>query len=178
MRLTSYHRDAFVTAVLDDVPMVDYDEQCRVLMQKWAIDRLPPKLRAMFKEFGHFFKTGYVSPPGDLSSVSVVTADSGSHTRAAMTSDTDFWSDLSDLAKAKKTQADVRLGIRNRVVSIINACSTVKQAHERLPKFAKYLPDADAPIDRTVPVVANLVADLTAAGWPKAAKARARREAA
>lgn len=49
------------------------------------------------------------------------------------------------------------------------ACSvTTREALVKLlPEFEKYLPAADAPQDRTVPALANLVADFVAAGWPK-----------
>ena len=50
-----------------------------------------------------------------------------------------------------------------------------EQALEILPEFAKYLPqERDGKVIRSMPVIANLVADLMQAGWPKdKAKAQA-----
>ena len=41
-----------------------------------------------------------------------------------------------------------------------------------LPEFEKYLPADEQKALRSVPVVANLVADFTKAGWPKDKAAR------
>ncbi|MBN3738063.1 Nmad5 family putative nucleotide modification protein [Burkholderia sp. Tr-20355] len=175
MRLTTTMREAFVASVLDDVPYVDHQEQARVLAQKWAVDHLPPKLRALYKEFGDHFNHAYIGLPGSLSSVTVVTSGSGSDTKAVMQTDTPFWSQIVELSKQRGEQLESRKTLRAKISAAIAACTTVKQAHERLPEFAKYLPSPDAAVDRTVPVIANLVADLTAAGWPKGKKPATRK---
>lgn len=58
--------------------------------------------------------------------------------------------------------------LRKQLTAVIAACTTLKQAKEALPEFIKYLPEEPGnPVDRTLPVVGNLVADLSKAGWPK-----------
>lgn len=177
MRLTTHTRAAFVAAVLNDVPCMDYQEEARIAVQKWAVDHLPPKLRALYKEFGGYFNCEYINLPGMLSSVRVVTGSTGSDMRAAMQADAPFWARITELSKLCNEQNEARKALRAKVGAAIAACTTVKQAHERMPEFAKYLPSLDATVDRTVPVVANLVAELAAAGWPKGTKPAARKVA-
>lgn len=178
MRLTKTDREAFVSAVLDDVPFVDYQEQARVAVQKWAIDHLPPKLKELHKEFCHFFKTDSIwGLPGTLRSVYVVTADSAV-TLGAMKADKKFWAMVVKLSEDKKAQTLAREQLQAKIEAAIVACSTVEQAHERMPEFASYLKATAPAKDRSVPVVANLVADLTAAGWPKDKKRATARKAA
>ena len=56
--------------------------------------------------------------------------------------------------------------LRQKVTAVIAACTTLKQAKEALPEFEKYLPAEPGKVDRSLPVVGNLVADLAKAGWP------------
>lgn len=56
--------------------------------------------------------------------------------------------------------------LRERIMPILRACSTRKQAVELLPEFEAYFPQEVPKVDRTLPVVGNLVADLTKQGWP------------
>lgn len=175
MRLTNIDRNAFIKAVMDDVPSVDYKEQARVAIQRKAVDLLPPKLKALHKEFGHWFKTDRMwGTPGDIGVVVIVTMDY-SETKKLMQADTTFWQSIEKMAKDHAAQEAARGELEAKTKAAIYACTTVKQAHERLPEFAKYLPSLDAAVDRTVPVIANLVADLTAAGWPKGKKPVARK---
>lgn len=48
MRLTETIRRAFVRAIMNDVPMTNYSEQSRSLIQKAAINDLPPAVRALY----------------------------------------------------------------------------------------------------------------------------------
>lgn len=91
MRLTKSDKEAFVRAVMDDVPMVDYDE----------------------------------------------------HRHSAL--------------------------LCQRVFA--ETCSTLKTAKERLPEFEKYLPTERGTTGTINLPVANTVADLINAGWPKGAQA-------
>lgn len=177
MRLTNIDRDAFISAVLDDVPSVDYQERARVALQKWAIDHLPPKLKALHKEFGHWFKTDTLwGLPGRISSVRVVSFDDG-ETLKRMKEDTPFWSSIEQMAKDAAEQTAARGALQSKVRACIYSCTTVEQAHERMPEFSGYLKASASAADRSVPVVANLVSDLVAAGWPKGKKPTTRKAA-
>ena len=50
MKLTNYMRDAFVRAVMDDVPEVDYKQQIRDTALKAAVEAMPAKLRAVWDD--------------------------------------------------------------------------------------------------------------------------------
>ncbi|WP_186216029.1 Nmad5 family putative nucleotide modification protein [Burkholderia gladioli] len=177
MRLSTHHREAFVRAVMDDVPEIDFDEQARVLVQKWATAQLPAKLRALHREFSDYFQHESVWLPGSLGNVMCVTNTGAGDTAKRIKEAPELHVRLNDLSRAKTKQADERRALRAKVTSAIGMCSTLKQAHERLPEFAKYLPAIEAATDRSVPVVANLVAELAAAGWPKDKKPAARKAA-
>ncbi|WP_334033402.1 Nmad5 family putative nucleotide modification protein [Burkholderia gladioli] len=177
MRLSTHHREAFVRAVMDDVPEIDFDEQARVLVQKWAHGCLPTKLRTLYREFGDYFRHEAVWLSGSLGNVMCVTNTGSSDAAKRIKEDPELYVKLNDLSRAKTKQADERRALRAKVTSAIGMCSTLKQAHERLPEFAKYLPAIEAATDRSVPVVANLVAELAAAGWPKGKKPAARKAA-
>jgi hypothetical protein len=170
-RLTVYQRSAFVRAVLDDVPVIDYDEQVRSIMQKWALSKMTPKARALYKEDPSWINTTSIDMPGSLLQACVYTNLGYGELRSAAKADAELWTSIEDLASKKSSDSDSRDKLRNQVRAAIVSCSTVKAAHERMPEFVKYLPLGSAPVDRTVPVIANLVSDLTKAGWPAERKA-------
>jgi hypothetical protein len=172
MKLTKMDREAFIRAVMDDVPEIDYREKARSAIQKKAIELLPPKLKAIHKEFGNWIKTDRLwNTPGDLGTVIVVSNDDAV-TIQQMNQDTEFCQSIEQMAKSLEEQEKSRSDLRSKLSSSICSCTTVKQAHERLPEFVKYLPSMDEKQDRTLPVVANLMEDLAAAGWPKEKKRR------
>lgn len=175
MRLTNTDRDAFIKAVLDDVPFVDYQELARVAVQKKAIELLPAKLRALHKELGHWLKTDRLwGLPGGIKTVVIVSFDE-EKTCEAVKADTAFWATIEKMALDMAAQTEQRDALRSKLRSCIYACTTVKQARERLPEFGKYLPSGDDSPVRTLPAVANVVADLVAAGWPKGKKPATRK---
>jgi len=45
MNLNKYYREAFVRAVMDDVPRIDYDEQAKALVIPVLEARLPKEMR-------------------------------------------------------------------------------------------------------------------------------------
>lgn len=167
MRLTKFQREAFVQAVMNDVPKIDYQELARVSLQRWAIDHLPTKLKAVHKEFGHYFKTDSLwNLPRNLRSVYVVTHKE-SETLDAMKADSDFWARIVEYAKSLDEQKSKLDALEAKVKGLAFSCSTTNQLREQAPEFAKYLPEESEGVDRSLPVVQNIVADLVKAGWPK-----------
>lgn len=178
MRLTNFDRSAFVAAVMLDVPSIDYSEIARVKLQKWAIDHLPPKLKPLYKEYGHMFKHDRLwSLPGNIGNVTIVGDDDAPVLRG-MKADTAFWAEIEKVAADMKAQDAVQTALHSKVTGLINSCMTVKQLEERAPEFIKYLGKTTAEPNRTLPVVQNIVADLVKAGWPKDQKKPAARKAA
>lgn len=172
MRLTNTLRKAFVRAVLDDVPSTDYQEQAIELLSKAAEENLPPALkRAMvidpsvrdwiesrYHHVGKFPLSGtYLL--GTREALDQLGKDDALQQK------------LQTLSDALAEQNKCRNQLQEKIEGIAASCATRKQLLEALPEFEKYLPAQTAASSRSVPALANLLADLTAAGWPKQDKA-------
>ena len=80
------------------------------------------------------------------------------------------------IAKKHIAQAEKRESLREGVRGIIEACSTLKQAQERLPEFVDYLPlDRSNQAMANTPAIANVVGELVKAGWPDQKKEKAKK---
>ena len=172
MRLTNTLRKAFVHAVMDDVPSVDYQEQARELMNKAAEQNLPDALKRAIaldpsirdwieSRFHHVGKY-------PLSGMFLL------GTREALDQldkDEALQQKLQVLSDALAEQNKCRSQLQEKMEGIAASCTTRKQLLEALPEFEQYLPEEIAASSRSVPALANLLADLTAAGWPKQGKA-------
>ncbi len=177
MKLNQSQREAFVRAVMQDVPQVKYDEQLRTAVQDFLYYLAPPEARALYDNP----KTrGYVP----LGSVSIHRADVGFSDmylvpyasggtrwgRPDMTINLEKSEDapalgvIKSLVESKKAQEIERVNLNQKLRSAINSVSTLKQALELMPEFAKYLPEEPTKT-KNLPAVANLVADLNKAGW-------------
>lgn len=162
MKLTNYMRDAFVRAVMDDVPEVDYKQQIRDTALKAVVFAMPAKLRAVWDdpELCESFNTSYTRVTDCVYEVlpkfrgveEVLKAQAGV---------------LEALHAKHRTQENQRYELRTKVKTIAYSAKTRKQLVEMLPEFEKYLPADEAATIRTLPMVANVVAELMAAGWPK-----------
>lgn len=88
--------------------------------------------------------------------------------RKAPDEDPAFVAEMRELKSAWDAQTASRNALESKLNAIIGGCTTLKQAMERLPEFVKYLPqERGGKVISTLPAIANVVADLTAAGWPK-----------
>lgn len=176
MKLTNYHREAFVNAAMDDVPQVDYDAQAAKILQDFQLKHMPkeiraiyenPELRGFLKDHSRRFNYSYISVYGD--------ADLDKATYAK----------IEELETAVEAQSKKHRDLRRMLESVAARVTTRKALVEALPEFEKYMPAEDAPATRCVPALANIVSSFVAAGWPKdrpkpapAKKAPARRKAA
>ena len=57
--------------------------------------------------------------------------------------------------------------LETKLMAAANSCTTRKALVELLPEFEKYLPADQAAACKTLPAVANIMADFVKAGWPK-----------
>lgn len=163
MKLTNADRDAFVAAVMDDVPFTDYTEQFRAWLDNAVTPLLPAKVKAVWadKSLRHLIARNAVI--GSFGGASFYAPDILDAKDKAP-----LHEECTRLRALYDNQWSVRRELRGRLRSIIASCSTLKQATEMLPEFTKYLPqERDGKIDRSMPVIANVVSDLTKAGWPK-----------
>lgn len=172
MRLTNTLRKAFVRAVMDDVPSVDYQERARDLMAKAAEQNLPealgraialdPSIRDWIES--RFHHVGKYPLSGMFLRGTREALDQ-------LDKDEVLQEQLQVLSDALAEQNKCRCQLQEKMEGIAASCTTRKQLLEALPEFEQYLPAETAASSRSVPALANLLADLTAAGWPKQGKA-------
>jgi hypothetical protein len=164
MRLTKFDREAFVRAVMADVPTVDYDEQAKQLMQQAAYDAMPAKVKAVYddKDARKYLKCEYYSFfPGCLANAYIYRSTNWQHPDATDKA-------LRELEVQKVAQEIALNELKAKLTGIINSCNTLKKAKELLPEFEKYLPEErDTVVTNNLPAVTGLVTDLMKLGWPK-----------
>ena len=180
MKLTNYTRDAFINAVMADVPSIDLEsveEKVHKIAVDDALSRAPAEVKAMWadnklrpwvatnmmhfssKTHGAYF--GGVARPwlrGELSdklSPKAMSQIQGLGTQRA---------------EAEKKRDDLHDMLRRAAYG----CNTRKQLAEALPEFEKYLPADEGKALRSLPVVANVVSEFVKAGWPKGGKKAAK----
>ena len=163
MRLTKTIRSAFVRAAMADVPYVNYDEQINKVTRaaaEQAFDELVGK-KGVYKKA---LVAGWINE--------VFVKIGRSHVYVFAPSNFDF-SDVRDevttLLEQQDAQEKHRETLQKQLLSVANSCTTRKQLAQRLPEFEKYLPAEGPGTDRTVPALANVVADFVKAGWLKSA---------
>jgi hypothetical protein len=179
MKLTNSIRSAFVRAAMDDVPQIDYDETIRKAVTEAALRALPPAVRKVYddEKLRPYLECTFIRC-GDVS-VSVVGRDSRwkePESQLPKLSKQDQTA-LDKLAAQQKEQEATREALQKKLTAAAYAVSTRKGLVELLPEFEKYLPADEAAANRSLPVVANIVADFTKAGWPKGKKPAAKSKA-
>lgn len=179
MNLNQSIRDAFIASVMNDVPSIDYDSQFKKIVELDMIKQAPTKaLRECLKDPA---SRAYCLHPYSRFSHSCKNPDGGSiHSNSVGLNNIATYDDYEISEEAEKdidsiviaayAQTKQREALGTQVRSAIYACRTLKQALERLPEFAKYLPEPTA-TTVNLPAIANLAADLIRAGWPKGATA-------
>lgn len=166
MRLTKTDKEAFVRAVMDDVPKIDYDEQVRSLMAKWGREPLPEELRPMVKKYPQYFNDVHVYTPAYCPNVNAVCNPDWAY-NGFKDCEPEKYAELAGIGVLNHEQDEARQALERKVAALINPCSTLKMAKERLPEFEKYLPAERGGFGTVNLPVANTVADLMNAGWPK-----------
>lgn len=165
MRLNQTHREAFVRAVMQDVPAVNYREQAQKIIQDFQVRHMPKEIQAIYKnaelrgylDARNFYVSGinggsYISIYGD--------AKLDDATKAK----------LNELEKLDFQQRRQHRDLKDKLKAVVASVTTRKALVEALPEFEKYAPAEDAPLSRNVPALANIVTDFMAAGWPKGKK--------
>ena len=164
MKLTNHLRDAYVRAVMADVPEIDHEAQVRKIVQEVALAALPPAVRALYLDAKtrdliatHMVQTHRFhiwAIPGVKAATLPAAADKK----------------IAELAAAKAAQTVLRKDLQSKVHATAYSVTTRKALAALLPEFEKYLPDDEQAAIRTLPVVQNVIADFVKAGWPKGKK--------
>ena len=166
MRLSTSMRQAFVRAVMDDVPFVDYDEQLRQLAQKTVDGYRPAALvraLALDPSIQDWLNRDYQFISKYSQSFCLVGAK---QSLDRLNADKDFTQAAQNLRKQQQAQLEQRSELETKLKASAQACQTRAQLAKTLPEFEKYLP-IEAGNSKCLPALANLMSDFMAAGWPK-----------
>ena len=154
---------------MEDVPTVDYNAQAKTLWTTTIKASLPVDLLTTIAKYPEWFGSNYVSLPGTLHNFNSVYLGVGVGYDKWCKDFPELHAVISEMDDQQKLQNESHSQLRQQLRNAISLCNTLKQAEEALPEFKKYLPedrDGDKKC-RQMPVIANLVADLMNAGWPK-----------
>lgn len=184
MRLTNYHRESFIRAVVNDLPPIEDSPEYKEVeeaVEQYVVSKLPVCLRGPYldRSTREYFKDnlGFSSNHSFNAELNHLTWEDRHKLfqffgRKPVSIEVGPGSQL-DIAIIKfigklKDLSALRIKLRNAIFS----CTTLKQAKDYLPdSLHKYLPanvDVSARnANRSLPVVTNVLTDLKAFGWPK-----------
>lgn len=162
MRLTAQDRRSMVSAIMADIPVIDYQATMRARALEVAVQRLPEAVRRVFN--------GPDKPWIAMRSVycdcmsfalpSLSNYEDAKALERAVVADAEF-----DAAhKAHDQQREEHKKIKAELVSNLAGCSTRKQFVERFPELEKYAPSLGAV--QNLPATTALVDHLRSAGLP------------
>lgn len=160
MRLTKIIRESFVRAAMQDVPHIEFDEQIRKLIVDNVIAQMPPDMHKAYKKHPELFnKSGdYIDNSIGYVYLPCAIKPAPEAIRAAR-----------ELCEKRRLQQVERKALKEKLKAAAESVTTRKALIALLPEFEKYLPADEPAACKTLPAVANLMADFTKAGWPKSA---------
>lgn len=168
-RLNNDMRDAFIDAVMDDVPKVDYEEKIRDAVNKAAHAALPAAVKKLLasEDTAGFVNIESVAfnrhdniPDGLYVSFRLPASSDKSLRELALGA-------TEELRKAWSEQHASRNSLIKKIRSVAYHCNTRKQLAEAFPEFERYLPADESTAMQNLPALANVVSDFVKAGWPK-----------
>lgn len=167
MKLTKYIREAFIKSVLNDVPKEDYQEQIKKIILEEAVKNLPAPVAEIYKDsiLRGYIRLSYFRDYG----VSLFVPDSGKDTMTNIQYSEEARKVLNELQAKSKAQREMLDNLETKLRTVTYGCNTYKQLLERIPEFAKYLPEGTPSPSANLPAVTNLITDFVKAGWPKKA---------
>lgn len=181
MQLSNKHRTEFVDAVMRDVPSEPYITHAEdIVRREGAALRKAAGLADIPNErlkytSSHIYarrhkETKWLYPMGsayveDTVHIPLLSVGGNGVTDKELKAVMER-PDVLKLVAQHIEENNARVNMGKQIRAVIDGCKTLKQAIEALPEFANYLPLPPAPASRSVPVVGNLVATLTKAGWP------------
>ena len=161
MRLTKTFKNAFITAVMDDIPMQDKDKLSKELQEILAA-HMPHEVHSV-----------YCLCPEWLDEQTVFCYDGGGW-RNNITLRY-FWPEYNentlpqearDFIIAVKESHQKRTQFHNDLKNTVSGISTLKRLQDVFPELIRYMPTEETKT-KGLPVCANLMADAVKLGWPK-----------
>ena len=169
MRLTNNLRDAFIRAVMDDVPSVNHSEEIRKVVMDDVLSKLPTAVYKIYKDpkTQAFVKTTYKNYAG----VSVTVPSMSEYRSFAPVLSQNAQETVDKLEADYKMNCKLRGELSTKLRTAAYGCTTRKQLAELLPEFDNYLPADDTKATKiNLPVAADVFSDFVKAGWPKTKK--------
>jgi len=168
VRLTNYLRDAFVDAAMNDVPEIDYSKLIGDALFAAALETLPAAVQELWKKpaLKPYLRAERVYVPHHAS-YDVPCSESDWDNAHAWADKLLAKPEVARLRALDTAQREHRSALRTKLRQGAYGVSTRKALQEALPEFEKYLPTETTAISKTLPALANVVADFVAAGWPK-----------
>lgn len=171
MKLTKSDREAFVRAVMNDIPRTDYDRMTKDLVLQASKDALPDVIKSNWTEVEPYLSKNYYWGPDGCGSCTGYSFHGAGGEYAAKAFPA-IAERLKNIAAQARQQRAEREATKGELMTAIGGCTTLKQAKERFPDLVKYLPADREPAKTTnVPAIRTeaVMAALTRAGWKKAA---------
>lgn len=167
MRLTKHIREAFVRAAMDDVPYVDYEEQAKAIAEKAILEAMPASVKKLLKdnEAEPWINMSWVCMPRRFGNFSGYIPRG--HNDGFQSLCPAAWIKINELHELNEKQLNVRTQLRIKLEGCAESVTTRKALADLLPEFEKYLPADERAAIKTLPAVANVIADFVGAGWPK-----------
>jgi hypothetical protein len=164
MRLTNYMRDAYIRAVMQDVPVVNNSETVSDLIRRDSIYRLPEEVQSLGRDADlskYLNQRAYwVNGIGSVMVFCPSTDPQYTPSPAVQVK-------AEKLAQAQSEDASKREALRRKLHGVVYACTTRKALHDALPEFRKYLPAEATSTSSNLPAVTNVASEFINAGWPK-----------
>lgn len=155
MKLSKLTKEAIVRAIWNEVPEIDHKAR-KVAIQAALVELFTPEVKALYKTQPGALKAVYCDRLGYSGSYE------DRHVTVADLTEEQIGSVLEPYTEEDRARVEAR----NKLTTLVMGCSTRNQLVKLLPECEKYLP-AEAATDRSLPVVANVIADMTKLGWPK-----------
>jgi hypothetical protein len=156
MKLSKLTKEAIVRAIWNEVPEIDYKVR-KEAIQAALVEMFAPEVKVVYKKrptaLNKDIYSGVFSYEMPYQERYLIVAD--------LTEE-----QIESVLEPYTEENAARTRAKDKLEELVMGCSTRKQLVNLLPECEKYLP-AEASTDRSLPVVANVIADMTKLGWPK-----------
>ena len=156
MKLSKLTKEAIVRAIWNEVPEIDYKVR-KEAIQAALVEMFAPEVKVVYKKrptaLNKDIYSGVLSYEMPYQERYLIVAD--------LTEE-----QIESVLDPHTEENAARTRAKDKLEDLVMGCSTRKQLVNLLPECEKYLP-AEASTDRSLPVVANVIADMTKLGWPK-----------
>ena len=159
-RLTKQLREAFVKAVMNDVPKPD-DEQCSKELQEILFKDMPECVQHTLRLYPGYLETSCFTVYGiGYRSSLYLRVKWHTYEEESLSKEA-----LAYLERIKNLIIE-RDKFEEKLTAAVTGCKTVKGLKDALPELEKYCPDDTPTVKAGLPVVANMMAEAVRRGWP------------